>query len=157
MQETGTVGPVQVRAPQSVLVGSTQVLLHSIDPTFATGTTLVTLAAGASVYEATLDFTNGEYFTFAAVPATAPGGVSGVQLWLKADAGTTVNASNNFVNGTGWLDQSGFGRHGNMVFGDPQVHDGRPQRHQLQSDRRLRRERLLPVHQQSLRDGLRRR
>ena len=101
-------------------------LLHSTDPTFATGTTLVTLAAGASVYEATLDFTNGEYFTFAAVPVTAPGGVSGVQLWLKADAGTTVNASNNFVNGTGWLDQSGFGRHGNMVFGDPQVMTAAP-------------------------------
>ena len=122
VQESGTVGAVLVRAGVNTVVGSNQHLVRSTDPTFATGNTFVALTTTASGYEGPTSFTNGEYFTFAAVPQAAPGGVfAGLNLWLRADAGTNVNAANNFINGSGWLDQSGYGRHASAVAKDPQL------------------------------------
>jgi hypothetical protein len=54
----------------------------------------------------------------------APGGVAGgLDFWLKADAGTQTNVSNNFITtgGFAWEDQSGGGHHLDAVTGDPQL------------------------------------
>ncbi len=121
VQETGTVGTVLVRVPLAALAGSNQVLIRSIDATFDATDTIVPLTADASGYEAPFDFADGDFFTFAAVTIAAPGGVSGgLGLWLKADLGATVDGSGNFVNGSGWVDQSGSGRDANLIFSDPQ-------------------------------------
>jgi len=109
VQETGTVGIVKVALPASQLSGSiTQLnLLTSADATFdgsdtRTAMTLETLG-GVQYYTATVDFTSGQFFSFAAV-ATAPGGVfTGLKIWHKADSGITsvsnlVTAWNNAVN-----------------------------------------------------------
>jgi uncharacterized repeat protein (TIGR01451 family) len=123
VRESGGLGTVTVRVASTALIGSNQRLVRSTDPTFATVTQAVPLTAGPSGYEGTIDFASGDYFTFAAVGGVAPGGVAaGLNLWLRADAGTNVNASNNFVNGSGsWLDQSGYGRHADIVAGTPKL------------------------------------
>jgi uncharacterized repeat protein (TIGR01451 family) len=122
VQESGSVASVRVRAELTAILGSNRHLVRSMDPTFASGNTFVSLTTTASGHEGTTDFATGEYFTFAAVPPASPGGVSaGLNLWLRADAGTNVNASNNFVTGSGWQDQSGYGRHADAVYGDPQL------------------------------------
>ena len=45
----------------------------------------------------------------------SPGNLSGLSLWLKADAGVTLSGSNV----TAWADQSGNGRHASSVDVDP--------------------------------------
>ena len=45
----------------------------------------------------------------------SPANISGLSLWLKADAGVTLSGS--FV--TAWADQSGNGRHASSVDADP--------------------------------------
>lgn len=72
----------------------------------------------------TLFFISVFVFSFFTVPAyAAPGGVTtDLELWLKADAGTNVNGSQNFINGAGaWVDQSGNGRSIDTVSSDPQL------------------------------------
>ena len=121
VQETGTIGAVQVRIPASFLPGTNPSLIRSTDATFTGGDTIVPLTLNGANYEGTTDFSNGDLFTFAALPNAAPGGIGGgLALWLKANAGTPVNGSNNFVNGTGWVDQSGNNRNATIVLSDPQ-------------------------------------
>ncbi|MCB0188444.1 MAG: choice-of-anchor D domain-containing protein, partial [Caldilineaceae bacterium] len=101
--ETGTVGAVNVMHPTA------DHLLVSSDPTFAGGVTEVALSGGS----ATVDFTNGQYFTFGK-ELTAPGGVAGnLQFWAKANAGAEDNgaaaADGSLVDL--WRDQSGNDRH----------------------------------------------
>ena len=94
VQETGTIGAVKVQA------AGAKHLLVSNDPTFATGVTEIATSNGV----ATVDFANGQYFTFGA-ELTAPGGVAnGLGLWLKADAGTSTTTNNADV--TTWADSS---------------------------------------------------
>ncbi|WP_263602339.1 hypothetical protein [Chryseobacterium sp. PET-29] len=106
VQETGTVGTVKVALPVSELSVSIAqpVLLRSTDAVFdGTDTSLpmnLETIGGVQYYTATIDFASGQYFTFAAF-VTAPGGViSGLNLWLKANAGFSSSQ---------WLDQSGSG------------------------------------------------
>ncbi|WP_409515154.1 beta strand repeat-containing protein, partial [Chryseobacterium sp.] len=106
VQETGTVGTVKVALPVSQLSVSIAqpVLLRSTDAIFdGTDTSLpmnLETIGGVQYYTATIDFASGQFFTFAAF-VTAPGGViSGLNLWLKANAGFSSNQ---------WLDQSGSG------------------------------------------------
>ncbi len=116
VQETGTVGTVKVALRASDISSNITLpsLVVSSDATFdgsdaKTSMTLETLG-GVSYYTATVDFTTGQFFTFAAL-VTAPGGVLGTTLWLKADAGTST-----ITNGAGvaqWNDQSANGN--NMV------------------------------------------
>ncbi|MFN4363328.1 beta strand repeat-containing protein [Chryseobacterium hispalense] len=110
VQETGTVGTVKVALPVSQLSGNfTQLnLVVSSDATFdgsdaRTAMTLETLG-GVQYYTATVDFTSGQFFSFAAI-VTAPGGVLGSSLWLKADAGTSSTTDNTAI--SQWNDQSG--------------------------------------------------
>ncbi|MEC3877863.1 hypothetical protein SOP96_19315, partial [Chryseobacterium sp. T9W2-O] len=104
VQETGTVGTVKVALPVSQVQGNAAQLnlVVSADATIdgsdtRTAMTLETLG-GVQYYTATVDFTTGQFFTFAAL-ATAPGGVfANLRIWLKADDGFTPSS---------WADRSG--------------------------------------------------
>ena len=94
VQETGTVGTVTVENAEA------DHLLVSNDPTFATGVTEIALSGGS----ATVDFTDGQFFTFGK-ELTAPGGVSaGLQFWTKADAGTSSTTDGTAI--SQWNDQT---------------------------------------------------
>ena len=104
VQESGTVGSVRIGIPATrLLPGERPVLIRSADATFDGSDTFVPLTLNGSDYEATTDFANSEFFTFAAVVGD-PGGVSGAALWVKANIGLAVNGSNQVEQ---WLDQSG--------------------------------------------------
>nr|WP_288243996.1 hypothetical protein [uncultured Chryseobacterium sp.] len=110
VQETGTVGTVKVAIPVSQITGSISQLnlVVSADATFdgsdsRTAMTLETLG-GIQYYTATVDFTSGQFFSFAAF-VTAPGGVLGSSLWLKADSGTSTTTNNAGI--SQWNDQGG--------------------------------------------------
>lgn len=118
IQKTGTIGTVKVAIPVSQLPVSVTMpsLLISNDPTFdgsdaRKAMTQVSLG-GVQYYVAEVDtnvdgFTSGHFFSFAGF-VTAPGGVAGVSLWLKADAGTNTTANDGTI--TSWIDQSGNNR-----------------------------------------------
>ncbi|GAA0540526.1 hypothetical protein GCM10009415_22980 [Chitinophaga japonensis] len=109
VQETGTVGNVQIAIPATAIsssVSSPQLVVSddaTIDGTDQYSTLSFTTIDGVDYYVVTVDLNNGQYFTFAAL-VTAPGGVLGDVLWVKADAGVQVDASNNVEQ---WIDQSG--------------------------------------------------
>jgi gliding motility-associated-like protein len=106
VQETGTISNVQMVVPYSALPNAAQTFLIVSNDETIDGTdqflpvTEMTLN-GVKQYGATLDLTNGQYFTFAA-SIKAPGGVVGTALWLRADAGTSGTADNTAING--WTD-----------------------------------------------------
>ncbi|WP_312903115.1 beta strand repeat-containing protein [Chryseobacterium taichungense] len=115
IQKTGTIGTVKVAIPVSQLPVSVTMpsLLISDDATFD-GTdarkamTQVSLG-GVQYYVAEVDtnvdgFTSGHFFSFAGF-VTAPGGVAGATLWLRADKAVTAG-----TNVSAWNDLSGNGR-----------------------------------------------
>ena len=102
VQETGTVGSVKVQiADNSGSNGlpaeiTTVYLLVDADGNFAAGATEVAMTLNGTNWEANVDFTTGQFFTFATQVPPAPGGVvTNGYLWFKADnkvysdAGTT--------------------------------------------------------------------
>ena len=100
VQESGTVGTVTVRVPRSTVRGTSPVLVRSGDATFDGSDTLVPLVVNGTNFEATLDFTSGELFTFAADPLPSPGGVRiGLVAWQKANVPGATSAI--------WPDASG--------------------------------------------------
>jgi gliding motility-associated-like protein len=111
VQETGTVGNVQIAIPVTeipVNVSSTNIVISSdaaIDAADQYIPLSQTTINGVDYYTASIDLTSGQYFTIAAL-VTAPGGVLGDMLWVKANAGVLVNGSNQVQE---WLDQSGSG------------------------------------------------
>ncbi len=118
VQETGTVGKVRVALKVSDLPGSITkpTLLVSGDTTFdgSDSTFLMTreTIGGVDYYvtavNATIDFSSGQYFSFAGF-VTAPGGViSSLGAWWKAD----YSAS-----GTAWADASSNGRNASLAAG----------------------------------------
>ncbi|WP_449386895.1 hypothetical protein [Chryseobacterium lineare] len=114
IQKTGTIGTVKVAIPvsQLPLVVSQPSLLISADATFDGSDTRKSMTqvslGGVQYYVADVDgFTSGHFFSFAGF-VTAPGGVAGVSLWLKADAGTNTTANDGTI--TSWIDQSGNNR-----------------------------------------------
>ncbi|MFC7526894.1 Calx-beta domain-containing protein, partial [Parapedobacter sp. GCM10030251] len=108
VQETGTVGNVQVAVPLPGGLSSPQLII-SDDATFDASDQYIALSTvtinGEEYYAGPADLTNGQYFTFAA-RVTAPGGVLGAALWVKANAGVETNTDNHVEQ---WLDQSGSG------------------------------------------------
>ena len=93
VQETGEIGTVKVAIPP-VGTGGTVYLLHSADATFDATDTWIPLSnltiGGINYLAAEVDFNNGDYFTFATYLA-APGCVAAnLNLWLKADSGTST-------------------------------------------------------------------
>ncbi|WP_325531242.1 right-handed parallel beta-helix repeat-containing protein, partial [Chitinophaga sp.] len=106
VQETGTIGKVQVAVPYDALPNAAQTyLIISNDATFDGTDQFIPVTAttlnGVKHYSAAVDLTNGQYFTFGA-PIKTPGGVVGTSLWLRADAGTSSTADNTAING--WTD-----------------------------------------------------
>lgn len=115
IQKTGTIGTVKVAIPVSQLPLSVTMpsLLISGDATFDGSDTRKSMTqvslGGVQYYVAEVDtdadgFTSGHFFSFAGF-VTAPGGVAGVSLWLKADKGVSYNVTNSQV--SVWNDQSG--------------------------------------------------
>lgn len=107
VQETGTIGTVTIRVP----TGPERLLVFPAGTTvFSSGATkeILMVADGNGNMTATVDFANGELFTFGRV-LTAPGCVtSGLQVWLKADVGTSTTTNGTKL--TQWNDQSGNGK-----------------------------------------------
>lgn len=99
VQESGTVGTVKVALPANQIAGIiTQLnLVVSSDATFDNSDTRIAMVSetlgGVSYYTATVDFTTGQFFSFAAL-VTTPGGVaSGLKIWHKADTGVTSTSN----------------------------------------------------------------
>lgn len=115
VQETGTIGKVKVAIPVNMWTGAVAqpTLLISDDATFDGNDTRIEMElktiGGVQYYVTkddvnnTVNFTSGQFFSFAGF-LTAPGGVQGAALWLKADNGVSYNASNNV---SAWNDQTG--------------------------------------------------
>ncbi len=106
IDETGTVTGVQIQVPDnsSALASklpaeaTTVYLLVDADGDFSSGATEVAMALNGTNWEANIDFTDGQYFTFATQLPPAPGCVvNNLNLWLKGDASFTS---------TLWVDQS---------------------------------------------------
>ncbi len=114
IQETGTVGSVQVRVQDNSASSggelpaesTTVYLLTDADGDFSSGATEVSMTLVGTNWEVSHDFSNGQYFTFASQIPTAPGGVLNSAIWVKADLGVTTGAT--FT----WTDQSGNSRNG---------------------------------------------
>lgn len=97
VQETGAVDEVTISGPSNATH-----LLVSTDPSFASGVTLLLLEGGTASY----NFSEGEYFTFG-IDKQAPGCVNtDLELWLKADAGTSAATDGGLV--STWQDQYVF-------------------------------------------------
>ena len=105
VQETGTVGTVTVSIPGT---STGTYLLVKNSPSFASGATEILMTSdGNGNLTAQVDLTDGQFFTFA-TPARAPGGViSGLNLWLKADAGSSTTSSGTAT--AGWTNQAPSG------------------------------------------------
>lgn len=134
VQETGTVGAVQVKFNLTGFTSATTTqselkLLIDDDGNFGNGGTTIVEATSYDpvTKELTFDninFTNGQYFTLVLdLMPSSPGGVSsGLALWLKADKG--VNLSGTTLSAAGpsgaWADQSPNGRNIDYVYSNPQ-------------------------------------
>jgi hypothetical protein len=109
VQETGTVGTVKVALAVSDVPGSVTnpTLLLSTDAVFDGTDTRQTMVletiGGIQYYTTTVDFTSGQFFSFAGF-VTAPGGVLGSSLWLRADYGTGTTVNNTTI--SQWIDSS---------------------------------------------------
>jgi uncharacterized repeat protein (TIGR01451 family) len=114
IDETGSVGSVQVRVPKTLFSNPNIAIIISGDQTFTSADAIVTRSATDATYYYfnSVNFTDGQYFTFAQAPTPGPGGLSaGLQVWMKADAdafsdaGTTPAANNGTI--AQWTDQTG--------------------------------------------------
>lgn len=114
IQETATVGAVDIEIDITgiAVTGSEmsdfELLIDTDgDGDFTTGTITRVRATGYASDVLTfedVDFSDGDIFTIATMPIV-PGGISNnVQLWLKADAGTSTTTNGNNVDS--WVDQS---------------------------------------------------
>ncbi|PSK89517.1 T9SS type A sorting domain-containing protein [Taibaiella chishuiensis] len=106
VQNTGSVGAVRVAWPAGL---NNLSLLQSADSVFnasdvLTGMTTNTTTINGTVYNyADVTLANGQYFTFAAYVAHAPGGVAnGLSHWYRADMNVTATGDGTSV--TAWTD-----------------------------------------------------
>lgn len=103
IKEVNGVGAVEVRIPNSY--GATH-LVSDDNSAFSSPTETLLSDNGDGTSSATIDFANGDFFTFAA-DMPAPGGVhASLALWLQADAGVTESVGDI----SNWADQSGNAR-----------------------------------------------
>ena len=114
VQETGTVGSVKIQIPDNSGTNGLPVeniavyLLVDADENFTTGAVEILMTLNVTNWEANVDLTNGQFFTFStSTPAIAPGGVALPKLWLRADMGTSTTTNGLPVDL--WIDQSGLG------------------------------------------------
>ncbi|RMZ58651.1 hypothetical protein D1632_13725 [Chryseobacterium nematophagum] len=97
VQETGSIGTVKVALPVNQLSGVDNLkLIVSNDEVFDGVDTSIAMneedLGGVRYYTATVDMSTGQFFTFAGT-VIAPGGVSEVSLWLRADMGNSTGAT----------------------------------------------------------------
>ncbi|MEM8485676.1 MAG: T9SS type A sorting domain-containing protein [Bacteroidota bacterium] len=103
VKEVNGVGTVEVRIPNAY--GATY-LISDDNASFTSPDETLLSDNGDGTSSATINFSNGDFFTFGA-NMPAPGGVaSNLALWLKSDAGVTESAGDISV----WADQSGNAR-----------------------------------------------
>lgn len=98
VQETGSVGQVQVAYPLNVLANpDNSYLVISNDATFDGTDQFLPLTQikinGKKHFAAYADLNNGQYFTVAA-QIKSPGGVGAAALWMRADKGIDSNVNN---------------------------------------------------------------
>ncbi len=99
VEETNTVGTVEIRIPDSY--GVTH-LVTSSSSAFTSPTETALTDNGDGTLSTTVDFADGTFFSFSA-DLVMPAGVNAdLRLWLKADAGVTLAAGNV----SSWQDQS---------------------------------------------------
>lgn len=101
VQETGTIGQVEVAAPYDGLPNPQQsFLVVSNDATFDGTDTFIPLydimLSGTKYWAAKADFTTGQYFTVASF-IKSPGGVGATNLWVRADRGILNNTDGTAV------------------------------------------------------------
>ncbi|MEM8485677.1 MAG: T9SS type A sorting domain-containing protein [Bacteroidota bacterium] len=102
VEEVGTVGTVEIEIPDTY--DATHLIVSS-SSALTSPTEVALTDNGDGTRSATLDFTDGQYFTFGV--GASPGGVfTDIELWLRADVGVTEAAGDV----TTWADQSGSGR-----------------------------------------------
>jgi hypothetical protein len=107
VQETGSVGNVQIAIPYTAfpntkdanLIVSNDNIFDGADAFYPM--TQVVYINGVKNYAATVNLSNGQYFSFA-TNVKAPGGVAGTTLWLRSDQGIVNNTDANPVNA--WVD-----------------------------------------------------
>lgn len=110
VEETGTVGTVEIQIPDSY--GATHLIVSS-NSSLTSPTETALTDNGDGTMSTTVDFADGEFFTFGA-STVGPGGVSAsLGLWLKADVGVTESAGNVST----WADQSSNGRNAGVSGG----------------------------------------
>ncbi|MBK9256229.1 MAG: Ig-like domain-containing protein [Saprospiraceae bacterium] len=113
VQETGTIGSVKIQiADNSGVNGlpaevNTVYLLIDSDGNFSNGATEIAMTLVGTNWEANVDLTNGQFFTFATQVQIAPGGVSGALVWLKSNTGTSTTTNGSGV--SAWTNQMGSG------------------------------------------------
>ncbi len=104
IQETGIAGTVKVAVAKSDFGGINHHLIRSTDASIATTDELLPMTVetigGVEYLTATIDFANGDYYTFGAM-LVGPGGVVNTDFWVKSDDAGTI--------GTAWKDHSKFG------------------------------------------------
>lgn len=101
VQETGTIGNVLVAIPANSLPNAKgSYIMVSSDAVFD-GTDVLTKLTAITInnvphYAASIDLSNGQYFTFAS-DLKVPGGIAGNTLWLRADYGTSSTVDGNAI------------------------------------------------------------
>jgi hypothetical protein len=112
VDETGTIGTIKIQVPDnssslaSKLPGESGVvyLLTDADGDFSSGATEVNMTLNGNNWEADVDFSDGQYFTFGTQVPPAPGCVlPNLVVWLKSNAGVALADS---ITVSGWQDQS---------------------------------------------------
>lgn len=108
VQKTKTIATVKIAVPVSLWPGAvTKPALLVGSTTAFDGTSIMPMTkeniGGTDYYTVTVDPSSVQYFSFAGL-VTAPGGIAGASLWLKADNGVSYNASNQV---SVWNDQIG--------------------------------------------------
>lgn len=95
VQETGTIGTVTIAWPSTdasvALVVSNDAVFNGSD--IAVTTTAITIN-GTAYQQASVDLTNGQYFTFAAISVAPGGSWKDLGLWLASDAAGVNPGSN---------------------------------------------------------------
>ncbi len=101
ISETGTVGTVEVRIPDTF--GITH-LISDDNTGFSSPSETALSDNGDGTWSATINFVDGDFFSFGAFAQAPAGAVANLQLWLRSDMGTNTTSDGGAI--TSWADQS---------------------------------------------------
>lgn len=163
IQETNAVGTIKVALRKSDFHGTNQHLLVSNDNAFDGSDIMIAMIeetiGGVVYYTATVDFINGQFFSFASYVVTPGGVITDISAWFKADSSVYSNAGTTLAtNGTTvqqWDDHSGSGYNlSQATAGDRPVYysttanklvNFNPSIEYVSTDRLVNANRLMPV------------